>query len=187
MLYSNTKAENFKYPWNGEKNFLKIQNFIDNGFSKYEALLNRLFEILKQNSVNLALKDKTIIQTPKIARDGTKKTLFLNFQEICLKLHRKSDHILTYISAELGTTASIQEGGRLVLRGKFNQKGIEHVLRNYISEYVLCGSCKSVDTYFKKGEVNKLFFLKCNLCKASRFINPIRAGFVAQTKRKKNR
>jgi translation initiation factor 2 subunit 2 len=187
MCYDNAKEINFKYIWNNEKKFLKIQNVESNNFSKYKSLLNRLFEILNEKNVNFVFKDKTIIQIPKIAREGTKKTLFLNFQEICLKLHRNNDHVLIYISTELGTTASIQEGGRLVLRGKFNQKGIEHVLRNYISEYVLCGSCKSVDTYFKKGEINKLFFLKCNLCKASRFVNPIKAGFVAQTKRKKNR
>ena len=187
MFYINTKIYNVKYIWNVDKNFLKTLDLVDSEFAKYEILLNRLFEILNEKNVSLLFKDKTIIQTPKIAREGSKKTLFLNFQDICIKLHRNNNHVLTYISTELGTIASVQEGGRLVLRGKFNQKGIEHVLRNYISEYVLCGSCKSVDTYFKKSEISKLFFLKCNLCKASRFVNPIRAGFVAQTKRKKNR
>jgi translation initiation factor 2 subunit 2 len=124
------------------------------------------------------------LQIPKIVREGTKKTIFLTFEETCLMINRENDHVLTYISTELGTIASIQEGGGLVLRGKFHPKGIENILRNYINEYVLCGSCKSVKTDFSKSEVNKLFFLKCRFCKASRFINPIRAGFIAQTKRK---
>jgi translation initiation factor 2 subunit 2 len=157
----------------------------DTELNKYLNLLDRLFKILNKNSTGLVIKDKIIIQTPKIAREGTKKTIFLNFEETCMKLHRESDHVVAYISTELGTTVSIQDGGRLVLRGRFNQKGIENILRNYINEYVLCGSCKSGNTYFKKSEVNKLFFLKCEVCKASRFINPIKAGFVAQTKRKK--
>ena len=166
---------------------MKKERQLDEEFIKYEGLLNRLFKILKDDCINFAVRDKTIIQIPKIAREGTKKTLFLNFEEICSTLHREGEHLLAYISAELGTTASIQEGGRLVLRGKYNQKGLEHILRNYINEYALCGSCKSIDTFFKKNEVNKLFFLKCEICKASRFVNPIKAGFVAQTKRKKNR
>jgi translation initiation factor 2 subunit 2 len=157
----------------------------DKELNKYLNLLDRIFKILNKNNIDLVIKNKIIIQTPKIAREGTKKTIFLNFEETCMKLHRESDHVVAYISTELGTIVSIQEGGRLVLRGRFNQKGIENILRNYINEYVLCGSCKSVNTYFKKSEVNKLFFLKCEVCKASRFVNPIKAGFVAQTKRKK--
>nr|UXY87254.1 translation initiation factor eiF2 beta-subunit [Cryptomonas sp.] len=158
---------------------------LDNGLYNYEDLLNRLVKILDKNTPNSVSKDKLIIQPPKIAREGSKKTIFLNFEETCLKLRRENDHVLSYISTELGTNASIQDGGGLVLRGKFQPKGIENILRNYINEYVLCGSCKSADTYFKKDEMNKLCFLQCEICKAFRFINPIRPGFMAQTKRKK--
>lgn len=184
-LENNVKCDNLDRIFNDEKETNIFSVTSDKELNKYRNLLDRLFKMLNKNNIGLVSKDKIIIQTPKIAREGTKKTIFLNFEETCIKLHRESDHVVAYISTELGTTVSIQEGGRLVLRGRFNQKGIENILRNYINEYVLCGSCKSVNTYFKKSEVNKLFFLKCEVCKASRFINPIKAGFVAQTKRKK--
>jgi translation initiation factor 2 subunit 2 len=184
-LKNDVKCDNSDCIYNNEKGSNIYNVTLDQELNKYQNLLDRLFKMLNKNNIGLVIKDKTIIQTPKIAREGTKKTIFLNFEEICIKLHRESDHVVAYISTELGTTVSIQEGGRLVLRGRFNQKGIENILRNYINEYVLCGSCKSVNTYFKKSELNKLFFLKCEVCKASRFINPIKAGFVAQTKRKK--
>jgi translation initiation factor 2 subunit 2 len=184
-LETNVKCDNSDRIFNDEiePNIYNVTP--DKELNKYRILLDRLFKMLNKNNIGLVIKDKIIIQTPKIAREGTKKTIFLNFEETCIKLHRENDHVVAYISTELGTTVSIQEGGRLVLRGRFNQKGIENILRNYINEYVLCGSCKSVNTYFKKSELNKLFFLKCEVCKASRFINPIKAGFVAQTKRKK--
>jgi translation initiation factor 2 subunit 2 len=184
-LENNVKCDNSDCIFNDEKDPNIYNVTLDKELNKYRNLLDRLFKMLNKNNIGLVIKDKIVIQTPKIAREGTKKTIFLNFEETCIKLHRESDHVVAYISTELGTTVSIQEGGRLVLRGRFNQKGIENILRNYINEYVLCGSCKSVDTYFKKSELNKLFFLKCEVCKASRFINPIKAGFVAQTKRKK--
>nr|UXY88247.1 translation initiation factor eiF2 beta-subunit [Cryptomonas curvata] len=184
-LENNVKCDNSDCIFNDEKNPNIYNVILDKELNKYRNLLDRLFKMLNKNNIGLVIKDKIVIQTPKIAREGTKKTIFLNFEETCIKLHRESDHVVAYISTELGTTVSIQEGGRLVLRGRFNQKGIENILRNYINEYVLCGSCKSVNTYFKKSELNKLFFLKCEVCRASRFINPIKAGFVAQTKRKK--
>ena len=184
-LENSVKCDNSVRRFNDKKESNIYDVTPDTELNKYLNLLDRLFKILNKNNTDLVIKDKIIIQTPKIAREGTKKTIFLNFEETCMKLHRESDHVVAYISTELGTTVSIQDGGRLVLRGRFNQKGIENILRNYINEYVLCGSCKSVNTYFKKSEVNKLFFLKCEVCKASRFINPIKAGFVAQTKRKK--
>lgn len=53
---------------------------------------------------------------------GTKKTLWVNFQEICKMMRRSSEHVYQFMMAELGTEGSIDGNQRLVIRGKFVPK-----------------------------------------------------------------
>ncbi|RYG64709.1 hypothetical protein EON64_13435 [archaeon] len=47
---------------------------------------------------------------------GTKKTLWVNFQEICAMMRRSSEHVFQFMMAELGTEGSIDGSKRLVIR-----------------------------------------------------------------------
>ncbi len=47
-------------------------------------------------------------------------------------MHRQPEHVIQYMFAEMGTTGSVDGSGRLVIRGRFQPKQIEHVLRRYI-------------------------------------------------------
>jgi len=98
----------------------------------YFELLDRLSYLLKVYNNNPSVNQKLIICPPKIKRDGPKKTIFINFGITCKKLNRTKGHLFSYITGELGTSASIQDGGGLVLKGRYLSKGIENVLRNYI-------------------------------------------------------
>jgi translation initiation factor 2 subunit 2 len=118
------------------------------------------------------------MRPPQIGREGTKKTVFANFVEICRTMHRVPDHVFQFLLAELGTQGSIDSSDRLILKGRFQQKGIETVLRRYIIEYVTCHSCKSPDT--KLDKENRLYFLRCRSCGASRTVAAIKSGFQAQ-------
>jgi translation initiation factor 2 subunit 2 len=53
---------------------------------------------------------------------GTKKTLWVNFQEICNTMKRNPEHLFQFMMAELGTEGSIDGNKRLVIRGKFVPK-----------------------------------------------------------------
>lgn len=75
------------------------------------------------------------------------------------RLHRQPDHLLQFLFAELGTSGSVDSSNALVIRGRFQQKQIESVLRRYIREYVTCRNCKSPDTILVKE--NRLHFLQC--------------------------
>jgi translation initiation factor 2 subunit 2 len=57
-----------------------------------------------------------------IKKVGTKKTLWVNFQEICTMMRRNADHVFQFMMAELGTEGSIDGNKRLVIRGKFVPK-----------------------------------------------------------------
>jgi translation initiation factor 2 subunit 2 len=158
-------------------------NNLNREYNYYELLDRFLLYSAEKNDKNNCDK-KLFIPLPRLGKDGTKKTVFLNFEEISIKLKRNKEHLFLFFSTELGVSSSLQEGGGLVLKGRFQPKGIENILKNYIKEYVLCGSCSSVQTILKKNNETRLFFMHCLKCDAWRSVNTIRAGFVAQLKKK---
>lgn len=144
-------------------------------------LLDRVFNILKQNNPELAgEKKKYTIVPPSIHREGNKKTIFANVAEISKRLHRPAEHVIQFLFAELGTTGSIDGSQRLIIKGRFQQKQIENVLRRYIVEYVTCKTCKSPNTIMTKD--NRLYFNTCEHCGSTRSVSAIKTGFKAQTK-----
>lgn len=154
----------------------------------YDFLLSRFFTILKQNNPELAgdrSGPKFRIPPPVCQREGSKKTLFANVQEISTVLQRNPEHLIQFLFAELGTSGSIDGEKRLVLRGKFQPKQMESVLRRYIIEYVTCKTCKSMNTELKRESANRLHFLSCKACGSTRSVSSIKTGFQAQIGRRK--
>lgn len=154
----------------------------------YELLLSRFFTILKKNNPELAgdrSGPKFRIPPPVCQREGSKKTLFSNVQEIATVLQRNPEHLIQFLFAELGTSGSIDGEKRLVLKGKFQPKQMESVLRRYIIEYVTCKTCKSMNTELKRESANRLHFLSCKACGSTRSVTSIKTGFQAQIGRRK--
>ncbi|BFZ54402.1 translation initiation factor eIF-2 beta subunit [Savitreella phatthalungensis] len=146
----------------------------------YKELLGRLFKVHRANNpdADSGEKRKYTIVPPNVQREGSKKTCFANLADIAKRMHRSSEHVIAFIYAELGTTGSIDGAGRLILRGRYQQKQIETVLRRYIMEYVTCKTCRSPDTVLVKE--NRLFFLDCEQCNSRRSVQAIKTGFSAQ-------
>ena len=48
------------------------------------------------------------------------------------RLHRHQKHLLDFLLSELGTSGSIDGCNQLIIKGRFQQKQIENVLRRYI-------------------------------------------------------
>lgn len=154
----------------------------------YPNLLSRFFSILKQNNPELAgdrSGPKFRIPPPVCQREGSKKTLFANVQEIAAVLQRSPEHLIQFLFAELGTSGSIDGEKRLILKGKFQPKQMESVLRRYIIEYVTCKTCKSMNTEMKRESANRLHFLSCKACGSTRSVTSIKTGFQAQIGRRK--
>ncbi|SAM02925.1 hypothetical protein [Absidia glauca] len=147
----------------------------------YDELLGRVFNILRQNNPELVgEKKRYTIVPPSIHREGNKKTIFANVADISKRLHREPEHVIQFLFAELGTTGSVDGAQRLIIKGRFQQKQIENVLRRYIVEYVTCKTCKSPDTIMTKD--NRLYFVQCEACGSTRSVSAIKTGFKAQTK-----
>jgi len=144
----------------------------------YEELLQRAFGQLRvRNPDMMGEKKKFIMKPPQVVRIGSKKTAFANFTDICRVMHRLPKHVLQFLLAELGTSGSIDGNNQLIIKGRFQQKQIENVLRRYIKEYVTCHTCRSPDTILQKDA--RLYFLQCEQCNSRCSVAPIKSGFQA--------
>lgn len=162
-----------RYPWEGSE-----RDYI------YDELLGRVFNILRENNPELAGdRRRTVMRPPQVLREGTKKTVFVNFMDLCKTMHRQPDHVMSFLLAELGTSGSLDGQQRLVVKGRFAPKNFEGILRRYITDYVICLGCKSPDTILSKE--SRLFFLRCEKCGSTRSVAQIKAGFVARVGRRK--
>ncbi|XP_065828434.1 eukaryotic translation initiation factor 2 subunit 2-like [Oscarella lobularis] len=147
----------------------------------YQELLERVFEIMRAKNPDMVAGEKKrfVLKPPQVVRIGTKKTSFVNFTEICKMIHRQPKHLLAFLMAELGTSGSVDGNNMLIIKGRFQQRQIEHVLRRYIKEYVTCHTCRSPDTILQKE--TRLFFLQCEKCGSRCSVASIKSGFQAMT------
>jgi len=171
----------------------------------YDSLLSRFFALLHSTHPDLGAGGMKSykIPPPQCLREGNKKTIFANIAEICKRMKRTDEHVTQFLFAELGTSGSVDGSRRLVIKGRFQQKQIENVLRRYIGkcynhcslvrrvvltintvEYVTCKTCRSPDTELNKGE-NRLYFVTCNSCHSRRSVTAIKTGFSAQVGKRK--
>lgn len=148
----------------------------------YPVLLDRIMNILHAQNPDLIDKKRRNMKPPQLTRVGTKKTLWVNFQEICTMMQRPPEHVFQFFMAELGTEGSIDGNQRLVIRGKYVPKYIESLLRKYIVEYVTCQMCRSPNTDLNKDPSSRLHFCQCRDCGSSRSVAAIRSGYHATTR-----
>ena len=102
----------------------------------YTLLLQRFFSQLSQKNPDHALSGTKSykIPPPQCMREGNRKTVFANIADICKRMKRTEEHVTAYLFAELGTNGSVDGSRRLVIKGRFQQKQIENVVRKYISK-----------------------------------------------------
>lgn len=102
----------------------------------FNLLIDRFFAQLAQKNPDHALSGTKSykIPPPQCMREGNRKTVFANIADICKRMKRTEEHVTAYLFAELGTSGSVDGSRRLVIKGRFQQKQIENVVRKYISK-----------------------------------------------------
>lgn len=100
----------------------------------YDLLVTRFFTLIHSHHPDLlAGGSKSYkIAPPQCLREGNRRTIFANISDICKRMKRSDDHVMQFLFAELGTSGSVDGSRRLVIKGRFQQKQIENVLRRYI-------------------------------------------------------
>jgi translation initiation factor 2 subunit 2 len=145
---------------------------------EYPLLLTRFFSQLNHHNPDLASSGGKSykIPPPQCLREGNKKTIFANISEICRRMKRTDEHVTQFLFSELGTSGSVAGQGQLVIKGRFQQKQLENVLRRYIGEFLsftlpthhfLC-----ISVIYHKNDIQKLTnittveYVTCKTCRS---------------------
>jgi translation initiation factor 2 subunit 2 len=126
----------------------------------YEEHLDRALEAtpdIEGGASRFSLPD------PEVRQEGN-VTVYENFQSTLDTLGREAGHVMKFFQNEVGTSANIDERGRLRLTGEFRQRRVREALENYADGYVLCSECGLPDTRLEKE--NGAEVLRCEACGA---------------------
>lgn len=127
---------------------------------EYEDQLDRALEEtpdIEGSASRFSLPD------PDVRQEGN-TTVYENFQQTLDTLDRDEIHVMKHLQNELGTSANIDERGRLRLTGEFRQRRVREALEAYADAYVLCPECGLPDTRLEKENGAEL--LQCEACGA---------------------
>lgn len=138
---------------------------------QYKHLLNKAMKHLEEIRQETVTKSKIPLD---IRKEGGKVSF--NMKEIANHLNREEDHLTKFVINELSTTGNTNSEGRLLIKGRFSKKQIQEVLKAYVDQFVVCKSCFKSDCTDIVKE-NRMFFLKCSLCGASRHVGNISEGY----------
>lgn len=128
----------------------------------YEYLMNRLYYLHSKEDDTIKVKKLTL---PKlIIKREAKRTSINNFEKICNSMNRCTTHFESYIAKEYRVKTSITITNAIVLKGKFNDKQLEALIKKYVGIYVCCKICKCNNTDLVNE--NRLTFVICNKCKS---------------------
>jgi translation initiation factor 2 subunit 2 len=136
----------------------------------YIDLLDRVYAQLKMDHPNLFTRQKHVVPQPHVVKAGTKRTMISNFAMISKAIRRAMDHIKIYYEMELCTECSIDATCSLIIKGRYTSKQLTSILQKYISEYVLCQSCKTLNTLLTKDPITRLQFVTCEDCHSVRSV-----------------
>merc|ERR1712151_1237788 len=146
----------------------------------YETLLQRLYDRANPSLGNV---DKYAMKPPQIVRVGSRKVGWVNFSEICQMGKRPVDHVMQFVLAEFGTEGSTSQDGQLILKGRYQDRHAESLLRKYIKEFVKCEMCKRcTNTTLDRDQSSRLWFVTCADCGARRAATSIKSGYHAVTR-----
>ena len=135
----------------------------------YEALLDRAIANLPDMETTDA---RFVIPEPKIMVEG-KTTILDNFNNIADVLNRDPDHVMKYLTREMGTAGKI-DGMRAIFQGRFSKDQIKANIEAYVEEFVMCSECGRPDTQLTK--MDRIMVLKCAACGAHRPVKKRRAS-----------
>ncbi|WP_342306005.1 translation initiation factor IF-2 subunit beta [Methanolobus sp. ZRKC5] len=135
----------------------------------YEALLDRAIANLPDMETTDA---RFVIPEPKIMMEG-KTTILDNFNNIADVMNRAPDHVMKYLTREMGTAGKI-DGMRAIFQGRFSKDQIKANIEAYVEEFVMCSECGRPDTQLMK--MDRIMVLKCAACGAHRPVKKRRAS-----------
>ena len=165
-----------------EKKEITIESDNNLKFS-YEFLLNRIYNIMKENNPNSS-SDRLKIPNIKVTVTGKDRSSWENLGSVAQALNRDIESLFKYVLSELGIEGTIGGDNQANFKAKVTQTSIEKVLTKYINDYVRCPNCKSFKTILKKDQSTRLLQKFCENCKSVKTVQVIKARATAGKKKK---
>lgn len=152
----------------------------------YETLLTRAFALHQQQqraSAQVSLLEQGLKKLPPpILLRTPGKTTWINFDKLCTAMNRDQRHVQSFIMSELGVEGSIKSENRFQLKGLFQPRQIEALIKKYYHGYVICAVCKSHNTVLVRDAALRLMFVECNQCCSKTSVSNIKIGFHATSR-----
>jgi translation initiation factor 2 subunit 2 len=142
----------------------------------YDFLLQRIYSLIRKNNRDILEKSKVSIPIPIINRVGTSRSVWVNFSNVYTSLNRPQDHLFQFILSELGVEGSLGGESQFLLKGRYNNKHIETLLKKYVIDYVQCNNCKSSQTILKRDNSARIQVMSCNSCGSERTVSAIKVN-----------
>lgn len=139
----------------------------------YEAYLERAIRKLPDIKIS---DERLVIPDPKVFSEG-KATVLENFSQIVDVLNRDPEHVMKFLTKELGTAGKI-DGQHAVFQGKFTASAIAEQIESYFEDYVKCSECGRPDTKLVKSE--RILMLQCDACGAHRSVRKRKSKIEAK-------
>ena len=151
----------------------------------YTFLLDRIEQIMNEKTKEQDPAEETKEEMP-VTRHVSIRTAWINFESIRAKVDRPEQHVLDFFKTELDVEGVISPEGYLILSGKYQNKNITALYKQYLAEFVRCTDCRKLHTKMDRDKNTRLQTLACQDCGATRNLQKIAARFHA-TKRGERR
>ena len=147
--------------------------------AQYKRQLQRLHESLHNKTGLMGKTHKVTVPIFLLVRDGSKKTRFANFSQVCKAIRRPAKHFSAFLSAEIGRDVFGAPDGSLVMSGRYNAKLTTQLFASYFKKYVQCKQCQSADTQLERDRQDRAHYLRCTNCHARHPVVTISKGVRA--------
>lgn len=125
----------------------------------YKKLLKKAREQIPKSAL-----ETTRFEVPKVlGHIQGNKTIISNFHQIASILGRKPEHIIKFLSKELGAPMELSKTA-LLIGTKVSAKRVNKKIEQYTKDFVMCPVCKKPDTKLMKKD--RVLFIKCLACGA---------------------
>jgi len=129
---------------------------------EFVLMLDSLYNKLELKKVT----PKIMLPDPVLIKSGH-KTIWKNPDDFLKLFNRKCIDLSNYINSETSNkvywiTDSSKDG--CIFDNKTKKDYIFELMKKYVTERILCKSCKSIDTEINKIQELRKYNLKCNNC-----------------------
>jgi len=125
----------------------------------YKELLEKA-----QKQIPKSALETTRFEIPKVlGHIQGNRTVISNFHQIASTLRRDTEHLIKYLSKELGAPMELSKTALLV-GTKMPAWRINEKIEMYTKDFVICSVCKKPDTQLIKE--SRVLFIKCSACGA---------------------